>query len=350
MSDLLTLEGFSLKKKLKKVAKAAAPLTKIAKTALPFAVTAMTAAVGFPVPPQLVKKGLNMATKAVKSTKGKKAILTAAVKKVGLQPGEEATPSIKQQISEVAKDLENKAISAAAQKIIKDEAEEKPEKETVKEKIPEKPEVKKAKQWTPEQIEEFNKSQDRGESIQASFKKAEQKESPGDQYYKKGLLSGEYEDTLKILATKIFSQNPYASVPLVSYKHVQNIIEAYTYSCLKLSEKMNKSMYYTGTSEAERQAFFGNTFIKIAYLYFKGYGTEEEAKSAGFDYVTRDQVWVTISLIKKYAEEDKTNAFMKFWKPFDFKSALPDAPVSMGKINPMIIAGGAALALFAFMS
>jgi hypothetical protein len=207
---------------------------------------------------------------------------------------------------------------------------------------------------TKEQIDAFNESQEKGEPLDLSLKKAKSEkpviiktESAGDEYYKQGLLHGE-DTILKLLATKIFAQNMYNKVDLLTYDHVQDIIKAYIYATNKLSEEKKQSVYYNGTTEAERQKFFGNIFVRIVYLYMKGISTEEEAKKQGYDYDLRDRIWTTLAQLKKFAEADNTDSFLKYWKPYKTEAAkdVPSTPITASLMNPKMLAiGGAAIGI-----
>lgn len=370
---------------IKKTYKIAKPFAKpLVKKAFPYAVSAVATAYGVPIPPQAVAKGMSVGVSLVKG-KGslKKRITNTALKQVakktGINPKNikavrkayKTSKKFRTWYKKTRKTLENKAISKVTQKYLKTKVVPKQRVKQYAEKKKwtntqikaynrsqaqgqsvEKSVVKaESKKWTPAQIQAFNTSQKSGDTLATSVKKANTasttatlKESYGDLYYKKGELEGDYKSELKLLATKIYSQNPYSSISLVSYQYVESIIEAYIYSTLKLSEKNNKSMYYNGTTEAERQKFFGNIYIKISYLYFMGLTTEAEAKEKGYDYTLRDQVWVVIALVKKCAEQDTTGTFIKFWKPYQYQSELPSEPTaSKIPILPIAIAGAAVI-------
>jgi histone H1/5 len=155
--------------------------------------------------------------------------------------------------------------------------------------------------------------------------------SYGDAYYKKGILEGEdmvkfwevepYQSELNTIASDIFNNTKYPEVKFPSVETVKKMIKSYLNSVLLLSKKKGKNLYYDGTTEAERKKKVGNLFIKISYMFFKGFSTVEEMNKEKFDYVTRDQIWIVLALLRSRAKRDET--YTKFWKPFLFEKTLP---------------------------
>lgn len=321
---LVSLEGYednllgkSKFKKLKKVVPK--PVQKFAKSKIgKMVIDAAAMSMGVPVPPSVLMKTVSKAKKAVKGNKGlKNALVDIALEQTGLDDIKNLKDNIVDKI-EAVKELPESVQNTFAKNFNMNEnsAIKKATENTVKNRY--------------------------GQTVKRSTVK---RESAGDQLYKKGLLSGDEQD-LKLLATKIYSQNPYPSeVPLPSWEFVQKVLQAYIYSVNKLSAQRNQNLYYNGTTEAERQQFYGNLYIRISYLYFEGFTTDAEVQAAGYNYELRDQIWVVLAQLKKFAESDSTKTFMKFWQPYAYKPK-----IGGGMDNKtMLIAGGGLLAALFFM-
>lgn len=192
--------------------------------------------------------------------------------------------------------------------------------------------------WTPEQIAQFNAMQSQGSVLDIESQIKEMNESAGDQYYKKGLLQGDITSLVNELSNLIFTHPKYASMQYDSEQYVNKIITSYVKSVNILNEKTGKVWYYNGTTETERKQFYGNIFIKITYLLFKGYTDESEYNKSNekLDYKLRDEIWTILAQVKENALKD--SRFIPVWRVQG--SVDSESPLKMLNNKNMLIAAG----------
>lgn len=314
---LVSLEGYEEDELLGKFKK----LKKIAKSAIKTGLKVAAASMG--IPPKLLDSALSLAKGTVKSSpKVQDSIEASALAKIGVDSVDNLSPTQKVQYEKEYRTQENYAIKATTQKILAQDNQS-------------------ASSSTSNIMPIVNQAKPSGISA-------------GDKLFKQGLLKGllgDDDQDIKLLATKIYAQNPYPTeVPFESEGFVDRVIRAYIYCAQALSQAAGKNMYYNGTTAAEQAQFYGNIYIRACYMYIKGVTTDADVQNQGYDYSVRDQIWVILSTLMSFAKADSSGTFKKFWQPASTGTAstkISLSPTSSFLSNPAVLIGGAGLLYFA---